>query len=90
MSAELPLGFYCPVCESRIVFISIWKDPSSDRIRMFCEACSHQDEYRSLPKGERVIYSYEGFQRFAATRLLRHVTQRERDKKAGVSGEHQH
>lgn len=69
--------FYCPVCSRDIVFIWIWQDPWSSRIRMFCEDCSHRDEYRVLPKGERLILSYEGFQRFAARRLLTHVRERE-------------
>jgi len=52
---------------------------------MFCEDCSHLDAYRSLPKGERLIVSYEGFQRFAARRLLEHVREREVAKQADAS-----
>jgi hypothetical protein len=69
--------FYCPACGHEIVFIWIWQQPASSRIRMFCEECSHLDEYRPLPKNQRVILSFEGFQRFAARRLLTHVRQKE-------------
>jgi hypothetical protein len=72
-----PRGLYCPVCGNSIAFIWIWQEPASSRIRMFCEDCSHGDEYRPLPKGQRTILSYEGFQRFAARRLLAHVREKE-------------
>jgi hypothetical protein len=88
MSASPPEGLYCPVCGNRIVFIWIWQDPSSGRIRMFCEECSHLDEYRPLPKSQRTIYSFEGFQRFAAQRLLAHVREREVAKQSGLTAEH--
>ncbi len=81
--------FFCPVCERAIVFIWVWQDPESPRIRMFCEDCSHLDEYQLLPKEQRTILSLEGFQRFAARRLLTHVLQRERGKKAGVTEHHE-
>lgn len=74
--------FYCPVCGTEIVFIWIWQDPHSSRIRMFCEDCSHTEPYQALPKQERMILSYEGFQRFAARRLLDHVHEREVAKQA--------
>jgi hypothetical protein len=79
-------GLYCPVCGKQLVFIWIWQDSASSRIRMFCEDCSHQDEYRPLPKDERTIFSLEGFQRFAARRLLAHVREREIAKQAGGDG----
>jgi hypothetical protein len=82
MSTREPsTAMYCPVCETPIVFVYIWQDPDSSRIRMFCEECSHKDGYRDLPKNQRTIYSYEGFQRFAGRRLLGHVLERERDKR---------
>jgi hypothetical protein len=74
--------FYCPVCEQAIEFIYVWQEPLSTRIRMFCEDCSHLDEYRRLPKEQRVIFSREGFDRFAGRRLLLHVLERERAKRA--------
>jgi hypothetical protein len=49
---------------------------------MFCEACSHRDEYRNLPKNQRMLLSFEGFQRFVARRLLANVSQKERAKRA--------
>lgn len=76
--------FYCPVCGQGIVFIWIWQDSASSRIRLFCEDCSHRDEYRPLPKEERTILSFEGFQRFAARRMLAHVYEKERAKQPGA------
>jgi hypothetical protein len=82
MSAnEPPAPFYCPVCERPIEFISVWQDSHSDRVRIFCEACSHLDEYRSLPKEERTILNLEGFNRFAGRRMLAHVLEKEREKR---------
>jgi hypothetical protein len=75
--------FYCPVCGKTIVFIWVWQDPQSSRIRLFCEDCSHLDEYRPLPKRQRVIFSFEGFQRFTARRLLALVREKEQAKRAG-------
>jgi hypothetical protein len=84
----MPEGLYCPVCGKPLVFIWIWQDPASSRIRMFCEDCSHLDEYRALPKSERTIYSLEGFQRFAGRRLLAHVRERELASQTGLAMEH--
>ena len=81
-------SFYCPVCEKTIVFLWIWQDPSSERIRMFCEDCSHLDDYSVLPKDQRIIVSHEGFQRFAGRRQLAHVLERERAKRAGTASSH--
>jgi hypothetical protein len=79
MALPLPdFPFYCPVCERAIVFIWIWRQPGSGRVRMFCDACAHLPEYHVLPKEEMTILSYEGFQRFAAERILRHVLEKER------------
>jgi hypothetical protein len=90
MQAPLPDSpFFCPVCERSIVLIWLWQDPDSSRIRLFCEDCSHLDEYRPLPKEQRTILSLEGFQRFAARRLLTHVAERERAKRAGEAAEHE-
>jgi hypothetical protein len=75
-------GLYCPVCGKDIAFIWIWLEQASGRIRMFCEACSHRDEYRNLPKNQRMLLSFEGFQRFAARRLLTNVSRKERAKRA--------
>ena len=88
MSSSPPAGLYCPVCGEQLVFISIWQDPASNRTRMFCEACSHEEEYRHLPKSQRTIYSLEGFQPFAGRRLLAHVREREMARQAGLTTEH--
>jgi hypothetical protein len=74
---KAPAEFSCPACGEVITFIWIWQEPASSRIRIFCEECSHREEYRPLPKNERVILSYEGFQRFAARRRLAHVREKE-------------
>jgi hypothetical protein len=76
-------GLFCPICERRIAFIWIWRDPDSDRIRIFCDECSRLPEYHHLPRPERSIYSLEGFQRFAGARLLNHVMGKERGKRDG-------
>jgi hypothetical protein len=46
-----------------------------------CENCSYLDEYARLPKGQRTVLSQEGFQRFAARRLLVHVREKELGKR---------
>lgn len=78
----------CPVCERTIERILVWQDPDSERIRMFCEDCAGPDEYRSLPVDQRTSFDLAGFDRFAGRRLLLHVLQRERDKRAGATGTH--
>jgi hypothetical protein len=77
---DLP-PFYCPVCEQEIAAILLWEEPQSRRIRIFCEDCSRRDEYRSLPEEQRTLLDLEGFQRFAAGRLLAHVLEKEREKR---------
>lgn len=64
---------FCPVCGRDLEFITVWQEPATNRIRLFCERCSHQEGYRDLPKEERRILSLAGFQRFAAERQLRNA-----------------
>lgn len=80
-SSSPSASFYCPVCERAISFIWVWQQPGSDRVRIFCEECSRLPEYRALPREERIILNEEGFQRFAARRMLGHVLEKERQKR---------
>jgi hypothetical protein len=89
MQSSIPdAALFCPVCEHDIDLVWLWHEPGSNRIRIFCEDCSHLDEYARLPKGQRTVLSQEGFQRFASRRLLTHVLERERAKKAGLADTH--
>ena len=87
MDAQLG-ELYCPVCGDRVQFIRMWQEPTYSRIRLFCEQCSHRDEYRELPRAQRTIHSLQGFQRFAARPLLAHVREREVAKQSGGAGAH--
>jgi hypothetical protein len=69
--------FYCPVCGRDQEYLSVWRERGTGRIRIFCVDCSHSPEYQSLAKEERTILNKEGFERFAAARLLRHVFEKE-------------
>ena len=75
--------FYCPVCGHDITSIWVWQQPGSHRIRVFCEACSNRDEYRVLPRTEHTAMDWRTFQHFTATRLLKEVLEKEREKARG-------
>jgi len=87
MQAPIPVAaLFCPVCEHAIDLVWLWQEPGSNRIRIFCDDCSHLDEYARLPKGQRTVLSQDGFQRFASRRLKTHVLDRERAKRASLAG----
>lgn len=83
-TSSLPPSFSCPVCEEAISFIWVWQQPDSDRVRIFCEDCSRRPEYRALAREERTILNEQGFQRFAARRMLSHVLEKERRRRASL------
>jgi hypothetical protein len=84
---ETPTQYYCPVCATAISYLQVWQQPGSDRIRIFCYDCARGPEYRDFSKQDRIILSYDGFSRFAASRLLAHVLKKEREKqKAAGAG----
>ncbi len=74
--------FYCPVCGRDQEYLSIWRERGSDRIRIFCEDCSRTPEYKSLEKENRILLNKDGFERFAAARLLRHVFEKEQSRQS--------
>jgi hypothetical protein len=90
MQAQIPnAALFCPICEHPIDLIWLWQDPKSTRIRMFCQDCSDREEYAPLPKEQRTVLSQDEFQRYAARRLLAHVLERERAKRAWLADAHE-
>lgn len=72
-SNQAPTGFYCPVCASSVERLWVWREPDSDRVRIFCQECASLPDYRRLREEERLLYSEESFNWWAGQRTLSRV-----------------
>jgi hypothetical protein len=70
-------GLFCPVCGTTVDWLWVWREPDSERVRLFGPECGSLPEYRSLREEERTRMDEGSFNRWAGQRTLHRVFRKE-------------
>jgi hypothetical protein len=70
-------GLFCPVCGTAVDVLWVWREPNSERVRLFGPECANVPEYRALREEELTQMNEGRFNTWAAQRMLHRVFQKE-------------
>jgi hypothetical protein len=70
-------GLFCPVCGATVEWLWVWREPDSERVRLFGPECAGLEGYRSLREEERTRMDEPSFNAWTGQRMLHQVFRKE-------------